>query len=260
MTPDLRLPNIPGDDATHTKTLRTMYRRDLRRLFRNFRDNIRLEPLLEQYVKLTLMDDMSMDIDEQLDLRIHAPSHKVIKTRITQSYKAGKRQASENPRIKRARLTIPYELNFADQELIHDLEVRNFELIRGATGDMKAGMLRVMSEGLQQNKGIRSIAKDMRSQVDYIMGKRADLIVHTEIGFSYNNAMSRSYQDAGIKKWQWLAAMGERTCPICESKHGTVFKWGDAQPPEHPRCLCIVYPVVDKPFEKPGEKPPPLPL
>jgi SPP1 gp7 family putative phage head morphogenesis protein len=120
----------------------------------------------------------------------------------------------------------------------------------GATEDMKAGMLRVMSEGIQQNKGTLEIARNMSNEVTDIGKKRAILIARTEISKSYNSAISKTYQTAGIEKWQWLAAMGENTCDICADRHGEVFNWGDAQPPEHPRCLCTIYPVVDVEFKR----------
>lgn len=246
--PDLKLPNRPAD-ATHTTTLRSRYQTQLKNLFAAFKNEI--TPALNRLqLHEGMMDEVSRLIDGELALTIHAPSRNVIKQNITIAYRTGKKRASDNPRIKRSRLTIPYQLNFLDQQVVEDLRVRNFGLVRGATADMKNDMLRIMTEGIQQQRSTQVIAKNMTKEITGFSRKRATLIAQTEIAHSYNNAISKSYQDAGIQKWQWMASFGERTCPICEANHGLVFNWGDPQPPEHPRCLCTIYPIIDKKFER----------
>lgn len=251
MSPDLRLPRRVID-PTHTITLKRTYQKQLRALFKNFKKKITpiIGTALQKYITFSAIDDISDDMDMLIEYEIHGKSHRIIKQNLTLSYLAGKRSAANNPRVRRARLTIPIEMSFIDEEILHDLQVRNFNLVKGATSTMKASMLRVMDEGIRQHKGVRPIARDMRAQVDGIIGKRADVIVQTEISHSYNTAVSQSYEKAGIKKWQWLATMGERCCEICASKHGEIFNWGDARPPEHPRCYCTVYPIVEKPFKR----------
>ena len=239
-------------DPTHTTKLQQRYRKEIRQIFDEFKQRITpiIDRVLRQHLEMSAISDIDPEIDDQINMIIHAKSKTTIKKNITLSYRRGKQTSSDNPRIRRMGLTIPYEISIIDQEIIRDLELRNFNLVKGATGDMKANMLRVMDEGIRQHKGIRAIARDMRREINQIVDRRADLIAQTETAHSYNTAVSKSYQDAGIKQWQWMAALGERTCPVCEANHGQVFNWGDEQPPIHPRCLCTIYPVVNRPFER----------
>ncbi|RLF41183.1 MAG: phage head morphogenesis protein, partial [Thermoplasmata archaeon] len=43
--------------------------------------------------------------------------------------------------------------------------------------------------------------------------RRARLIARTEIIKSYNTAIATKYKSSGVKKFRWLAAIDQRTCP-----------------------------------------------
>lgn len=246
--PDLRLPNNVSD-PTHTFTLRIGYQKSIKNLYTDFKKKIM--PVLEKMnFRAGILRDITDKLDIAADNSIYADAPDVIHKNINLSYQAGKRKAGSNPRIARSKLTIPYAINYLDQMVIEDLKARNFSLVVGATEDMKANMLRVMSEGIQQNKGTLAIARNMSREIASISKKRAVLIARTEIAHSYNTAIAKSYEKAGISKWQWLAAMGERTCEECARRHGEVYEWGAEQPPLHPRCLCTIYPVVDREFRR----------
>ncbi len=57
-----------------------------------------------------------------------------------------------------------------------------------------------------------------------------------------------NYQDKGVKKISWLAALSDRTCPICEGLNGKIM---NADNPEilpgdpHPFCRCTIIPVTE---------------
>jgi SPP1 gp7 family putative phage head morphogenesis protein len=232
---DTKLPTRRIIDATHTSSLRKSYYKELWGLFKNFRDSV--IPIVKGIWGSTgILRAMDSAIDDITIITIYSELPTIVKTRITQAYIAGKKRAVSNPRLKRNNITISFALNRLDQLVIEDLRARNFNLVRGATETMKADMLRVISDGIRQQQSTQKIARNLRKTVNKIGKNRSKLIARTEIAYSYNNAISKTYQEAGIKKWQWLAAMGERTCPICEAKHGQIFRWGDEQPPVHPRC------------------------
>jgi SPP1 gp7 family putative phage head morphogenesis protein len=66
-----------------------------------------------------------------------------------------------------------------------------------------------------------------------------------------NRAMSFStierYKDAGLQKMEWAVS---DPCDICAKNDGQVivigqtFASGDAQPPAHPHCRCVLLPVI----------------
>jgi len=127
---------------------------------------------------------------------------------------------------------------------IEDLNTRNLGLVTKMTEDMKANLLGIMTDGIKQGMGTNEIAKNISNQIG-IDSARAKTIARTEIAYSYNTAISETYQKAGISQWQWLATLGYYCCDICQENHGQVFDWGDPEPPEHPNCLCTIYPVVE---------------
>ena len=79
---------------------------------------------------------------------------------------------------------------------------------------------------------------------------RAFRIARTEITRTYSratleagNEIKKEYPDVRVTK-TWLAAMNERTCPICGELHGMeididdVFPGGYDAPPAHVSCAC----------------------
>jgi len=63
----------------------------------------------------------------------------------------------------------------------------------------------------------------------------------------FNMAALNRYEKAGIKKWRWLTALDERTCPVCMEKHGKVFSDPAQLPPHasHPNCRCTIVPYIE---------------
>jgi len=258
--PDLRLPRVKLVDATHTGGLRRSYQKQLYGLFNNF-DN-KLEPgllrMLErnktnmnvEYASISkgFLREFWDKLTQIADVTINADSKKVIDKHVTLAYHAGKTKAVNNPRLTRESIRIPSALSIYDQKAIEDLRTRNFNLVTKATEDMKSNLLRIMTDDIRQGKGIDSIARDISNEINDLGRTRSKLIARTEIAYAYNNAVSDTYQKAGIERWQWLAALGFNCCDECIDRHGEVFDWGDEQPPLHPNCLCTIYPVVDRGF------------
>lgn len=51
------------------------------------------------------------------------------------------------------------------------------------------------------------------------------------------------YEDAGVKKVQWVAEHDESTCGTCHELDGTVFDLKDAPPKQHYQCRCYLIPI-----------------
>ena len=66
----------------------------------------------------------------------------------------------------------------------------------------------------------------------------------------FNGVYNKTFYEVGIEKYQYVAALSERTCDICGPLDGQVFKTADIQegvnyPTMHPRCRCTTTIVMD---------------
>ena len=68
-------------------------------------------------------------------------------------------------------------------------------------------------------------------------------LVRTETAHFMNTGQKAAYDEIGIKKYRFVAALSERTCETCGGLDGKVFDVADAReggnyPPIHPNCRC----------------------
>jgi len=117
----------------------------------------------------------------------------------------------------------------------------------------------ILKDGFRQNHPIKDIENNIRDNIDIkdifkdekITVKaelRPAMIARTETIRLANIGLVDTYVDEGIKKVRFLAALSERTCPICNNLNGQVFsikelRIGENQPPLHPRCRCSLLSV-----------------
>ena len=79
------------------------------------------------------------------------------------------------------------------------------------------------------------------------IGTRAELIARTETQKIVNSARLDAYKDAGIEKYEWLAAIDDRTDIECFELNGRVFEVGSGPLPisgTHPNCRCTIIPII----------------
>ena len=72
----------------------------------------------------------------------------------------------------------------------------------------------------------------------------AETLVRSETAHFMNQGQRMAYEEIGIKKYQFVAALSELTCDRCGSLDGSVFDTdkaveGENFPPIHPRCRCV---------------------
>jgi SPP1 gp7 family putative phage head morphogenesis protein len=71
--------------------------------------------------------------------------------------------------------------------------------------------------------------------------KRSIGIVRSEVTRLANLGAEKYYADNGVTKVKWIASVGTRTCPECESLNGNVYElYGHPQIPLHPYCRCTL--------------------
>lgn len=118
-----------------------------------------------------------------------------------------------------------------------------------------------LADGLADGSPVQTIANNMLAVVTNNMTgpdgepdpnllappDRAFLIANTEASRAMSEAAVDTYAANGIAKWEWLAEDDDRTCDECEGNNQQEFEVGgdDPRPPAHPRCRCVVLPVVD---------------
>lgn len=93
---------------------------------------------------------------------------------------------------------------------------------------------------------------------------RADLVARTELARAHNEGnligMKESQEVVGDFKKKWLTAGDDRVSPGCRKnqEQGAIpldaaFQSGDDAPPAHPRCRCVLVPVLDDSQPTQGE-------
>ena len=105
----------------------------------------------------------------------------------------------------------------------------------------------VLARGLDSGDPVDSIASAMNAVVDN--ADRSYLIATTETSRAMSEATIDTYAANDIAQWEWLSEQDDRVCDICLDKDGEVYDVGgdDPRPPEHPRCRCIVLPIIEEP-------------
>jgi len=119
----------------------------------------------------------------------------------------------------------------------------------------------ILKDGFKDNKTIKQIESEVGQNVEFkdrikngkivvVASARPNMVVRTETVRIANKALVNLYDDNNIKKYRWLAALSERTCPLCEALNGQVFTLNESQqgvnlPPLHANCRCSIVSVVE---------------
>lgn len=140
----------------------------------------------------------------------------------------------------------PSMFSILDQETFNYLNNIQLDLIKTLKEEEKKKLALKLREGILVGKSNKEIIKDILSVVDDAEWK-IERIVRTESSRVFNLGSISRYEKAGIKKWQWLTALDERTCLICSEKHGKIVSDRSEIPPHasHPNCRCTVVPFID---------------
>lgn len=148
-------------------------------------------------------------------------------------------------------------------KILQALKRDKFEELKAKTEeDIKNGLLSqsdikkvriILKDGFKENKTVREIQNELKDNVEFkdrysddklILSKerRPNIIARTETVRLANIGLKDLFKENGIEKIRFLAAVSDRTCPICESLNGQVFNMnelqtGTNQPPIHSNCF-----------------------
>jgi SPP1 gp7 family putative phage head morphogenesis protein len=126
--------------------------------------------------------------------------------------------------------------------------------IRGEVESFRDNIARIVTDGIGRGKGPRALEKDIRialqgakdpDGLNAKMGlkQRAELIARSELANAYVGAQKAAAARNGYTYLRWIATKDERTCPVCASRHGKIYRIDDVVGTAHPRCRCSLSPV-----------------
>lgn len=110
---------------------------------------------------------------------------------------------------------------------------------------IEKGLLDCASRGVPKDEMVKQLRKDFG-----VAFYKADRIARTELTHVQNQSAANSYKDAGYSKYQFLAAVDDRTSDICLDLDGKIFDFSEAVvgvnfPPCHVNCRSTIIPVKD---------------
>lgn len=108
----------------------------------------------------------------------------------------------------------------------------------------------VLKKGLAEGVALQKIARDIRTKFK-TSNYNAMRLVRTETTHVHEQSALQFYKDTGVKKYEYMAYIDERTSETCTELNGKKFLIEDAEvgtnfPPMHPNCRSTTAPVVDK--------------
>lgn len=131
------------------------------------------------------------------------------------------------------------------------------ELKLGKLSGKQIGELKgVLSTAYKENKSLVAIAEEIKTKVkpgDLINAKgkllskeesRSMLIARTETTRMASIGAEEHFKDKGVKQYQWVSTISDRTSDICMSLNGQVFQIGKGpKPPAHINCRSTILPL-----------------
>lgn len=142
---------------------------------------------------------------------------------------------------------------FADLKAVTEVDIAE-----GLLPDNEIEKLRIiLKDGFTKNQTIRQIEKEIKNNVNLkdrtkegkvtLKAKyRPNMIARTETVRLSNDGLINMFKENNIEKVRWIAALSDRTCPICEKLNGQVFEINTTQrPPAHVGCRCSLTSVIE---------------
>lgn len=247
-------------DPTRTKILIISYERDLKRLLSAFWKDAKPKliktmqgHIIEYKAKKTYasrliqirsaVSDLENILHESDFTQIRRTLKPIVRKYNNRVYKRAAEKAwVDIKKTGAVTATVTYSLFPIDIEAIDALVDHNYAQCKGLTVNMKKDMLRIMTDGVLRGESIPKMTRAL-SEIVTKSKKGLTKIVRTETNRAYNQGAVNQYKKAGLQYWEWIASYSERTCEVCASLDGKVFKIGAEQPPKHCNCRCSVLPV-----------------
>ncbi len=137
-----------------------------------------------------------------------------------------------------------------DSSLLSSLEKRAKISLNEVDVTTQGWIARTIEEGFKKGLSSIEIAQLLHNNAERVASERAEAIVEYEGTLAYDITEQEFYRKNGVKHIKWITSHDELTCIDCIANEEVgsmpvdgVFPGGVGQPPQHPRCRCIIIPV-----------------
>lgn len=123
----------------------------------------------------------------------------------------------------------------------------NQRTTRNLNGAVRQGIIEgdTVGQMIRRVRGTRALG--FTDGIMQTTRRQAETLVRTSVIHASTQGRELLYQenDSLIKGVQWISTLDNRTCPICGSLDGQVFKINEGErPPIHPLCRCTTVPIL----------------
>lgn len=130
-------------------------------------------------------------------------------------------------------------VNQLHQTATSRLEFTSDWMARSVSEQVREDVMEGLMKGSPVDEIARSIARSTPELASKSMATARTIL--TEVS---NLAERQALKDAGIERYEYVATLDERTCPVCGGLDGQVFELSEAKagvnlPPMHPNCRCV---------------------
>ncbi len=133
--------------------------------------------------------------------------------------------------------------------------------IRSETLKFRSQVTQIVTEAAARGHGYRrmisAVEDALRGSTDpdgitrrLGLRQRAELIARSELANAYVQAQKRVAKESGFEYVRRIAAKDERTCALCMSRHGHVYRVDEVTGTAHPRCRCSLASVPNEAVEE----------
>lgn len=129
---------------------------------------------------------------------------------------------------------------------------RKWPGIKGVTKEIQHKVIETVQEGINLNKTIDDMKKDVKDVFGSFSDWRSEMIGRTETNRITNESKLLGYKESKIEgKKVWLASLDNRTSDVCRRLNGQVVDLDDdfsdpetmkryQTPPSHPNCRSVI--------------------
>ena len=107
-----------------------------------------------------------------------------------------------------------------------------------------------LTAGIIRGDSIQKMSRQLKKDLN-VLYYQAERLVRTETNYAMNQGHLKGYADSGVvEKYEFLAAIDNRTSKLCKNQNGKVYKLSEATvgvnyPPVHCNCRSTVIPILE---------------